>query len=341
MPWIKPEERLPIAGASVDCQLRHCGTGELVTQRLVKVDESDCVWRDPDGYELSYDWSVVQWEDNTVAAGGPIPVGKLQLARNALTQDGLPYVVRDSDQFWSFVRTTSAVISTALANVFNSQAGTLVMGKSRTWTFEITGVEPWEQYSAALMKRHDKSRQAGVIAAWCALLSLHQRFCPVGHVEPEAIAFADYITSTAYKAADASPEAVKRWDEFQAWASTVEGAIAGLNGSEPCVQDPWAGAVVSTLPPVPGLKHLSALQLAACYECDTVVTSGKAYSCIGQYHTVQCQDDVSEALELDDRGLGTFSEILRCGGAERRFRVDAQEGQVVLSLMPGPSPSLQ
>ncbi|MCU9527483.1 hypothetical protein [Pseudomonas mosselii] len=340
MPWIKPEERLPIAGASVNCQLRHCGTGGLLTQRLVKVDESDCVWRDPDGYELSYDWSVVQWQDNTPLVGGAMPVGKMQLTRNVLTHDGLPYVVRDSDQFWSFVRTTSAVISTALATVFDSRTGTLVMGKDRSWAFEITGVEPWEQYTAALMKRHDKSMQAGLIAAWCALLSLHQRFRPVEHVEPEAIAFADYITSTAYKAADASPEAVQRWDEFQAWASTTEGAIAGLDGSEPCVPDPWAGAVASTLPPVPGLKHLSALQLAACYECDTVVTGGKAYSCIGQYHTIQCQDDVSEALELDDRGLGGFSEILRCGGVERRFQVDAEEGQVVLRPMPVTTQSL-
>lgn len=61
MGWVKALEKLPKPGSQVPCRIQHCGTKNVQEHELVAVDESDCNWRLPDGSELSYDWSVIEW----------------------------------------------------------------------------------------------------------------------------------------------------------------------------------------------------------------------------------------------------------------------------------------
>ncbi len=62
MAWISIKSRMPKPNTKVLCRLSPCGLGgEVQEHELIAVEESDCNWRLPDGSELSYDWSVIQW----------------------------------------------------------------------------------------------------------------------------------------------------------------------------------------------------------------------------------------------------------------------------------------
>lgn len=61
MGWVKALERPPKPGSEVKCRLKHWNSENIQEHDLVAVEESDCSWRTPDGCELSYDWSVIEW----------------------------------------------------------------------------------------------------------------------------------------------------------------------------------------------------------------------------------------------------------------------------------------
>ncbi|EJY6032818.1 hypothetical protein FA341_31685 [Pseudomonas aeruginosa] len=66
MGWIKTSDRLPRAGAEIQCRLKHFNTKGVLEHRLVKVEEDDCSWRTADDHsEISYDWDVVEWYEET------------------------------------------------------------------------------------------------------------------------------------------------------------------------------------------------------------------------------------------------------------------------------------
>ncbi|MNR71339.1 hypothetical protein D3C71_19540 [compost metagenome] len=62
--WIEPQERMPAVGREVLCRLQHADTRDTLEHRLKHVAESDCDWRLADGGEVSYDWSVIEWQDD-------------------------------------------------------------------------------------------------------------------------------------------------------------------------------------------------------------------------------------------------------------------------------------
>ncbi|MBM5458684.1 hypothetical protein H8F21_14035 [Pseudomonas sp. P66] len=354
MAWIKPQERYPTVGKPVVCRLRHCTTGATLESRLIKVDESDCTWRvADDGYELSYDWDVVEWADHIHAPAqvsprpaevpleSPIQVGKAILADNTLTYAGTVIEIRSSAEFAAYARNTAAVVSTALARIFDELTGELWLGENQSWELDVTGVAPWQQYSAAVQLLDEAPVHADVVAGWCALLCLHQRFLPANGVEPKAIAFAAYLASKAYKAAHASPDAVRAWDEYQAWATSTEGVIASMDGSGPREPTPWEGAVPSLLPTPVSLRHLTALDLANAYGCDTIVKGGQAFSCFSQYHSIQCVDNVTTDERLTGKGPGHFSVMLQHLGTERQFRVSVEGECFTLRPMANNPPGLE
>lgn len=62
MPWIKSNEKLPVADTVMMCKLQHATTNNVQEHLLRKVDEDDVAWRTADdNSEVSYDWSVVEW----------------------------------------------------------------------------------------------------------------------------------------------------------------------------------------------------------------------------------------------------------------------------------------
>lgn len=68
MGWVNTKDRMPVVGQALQCRLKHCTTGKILEERLVRVAEDDCVWRTAQGrYEVSYDWDVIEWEDSSAA----------------------------------------------------------------------------------------------------------------------------------------------------------------------------------------------------------------------------------------------------------------------------------
>ncbi|RMM39340.1 hypothetical protein QO021_30330 (plasmid) [Pseudomonas amygdali pv. lachrymans] len=66
MAWITAKDRLPPAGTTVLCRLRHWKTKRVIDERLTRVDEGDCTWRtDGDGCEISHNWDVIEWEEQS------------------------------------------------------------------------------------------------------------------------------------------------------------------------------------------------------------------------------------------------------------------------------------
>tara|TARA_B100002003_G_C14001877_1_gene483620 strand:- start:535 stop:756 length:222 start_codon:yes stop_codon:yes gene_type:complete len=66
MTWVKAKERLPSIGAEVECRLKHFKSEAIQEHLLVRVDESDCLWRTADDYcEISYSWDVIEWYEAT------------------------------------------------------------------------------------------------------------------------------------------------------------------------------------------------------------------------------------------------------------------------------------
>jgi hypothetical protein len=62
MGWINTADRMPVAEQTMLCRLKHCFTGNIVEERLVKVAEDDCSWRTADDRsEISYNWDVMAW----------------------------------------------------------------------------------------------------------------------------------------------------------------------------------------------------------------------------------------------------------------------------------------
>lgn len=52
----------PPVGCRVIAKLKHCSSGHVVVEELIRVDESDATWRTAAGRsELSFDWDVVSW----------------------------------------------------------------------------------------------------------------------------------------------------------------------------------------------------------------------------------------------------------------------------------------
>jgi len=258
----------------------------------------------------------------------PIRVGKAILAGNELTVNGAPYEVRHRDDFAAFVQNTSAVVATGLATVFAADTGELIFDDSGAGAFSASGVEPWQQYSAAVLGYASDPSQANVIIGWCALLCLHSHFKPNEHVELKAIAFARYIAFTAFKAANATAEAVLRWDEYEALPVTIAGVAARLNGVDNAPENPWKDAIDLSLPAPGDLTHLSALTLVDAFGGDILVKGGKALAGAGPRHFICCLDDVSHV-----KGTGTFGTKLICGGVERRFRCESDGDEIVLRLL--------
>jgi hypothetical protein len=62
MAWINTADRMPVTGQKMQCRLKHCFTGKIVEDRLVKVAEDDCSWRTADdNAEIDYSWDVTAW----------------------------------------------------------------------------------------------------------------------------------------------------------------------------------------------------------------------------------------------------------------------------------------
>jgi hypothetical protein len=265
----------------------------------------------------------------------PIQIGKAVLADNKLTVDGMAYEIRHRDDFASFIQNTSAVVATALATVFPSNTGVLTFDAGEAGSLKHSDAEPWEQYSASTMGFSSDPSLANVVIGWCALLCVHSHFKPNEHVELKAIDLARYIAFEAYKAAYASPEAVQRWDLYQAQLLTVESIAARLEGTDDAPENPWDGAVDLWLPAPSGLTDLTALSLVNAFAGDIVVNDGKAWAGIGKHHFMACLDDVSHV-----KGTGTFGTKLTCGGVERRFRCDSRGNTLVLRLLASAIPAL-
>lgn len=65
MGWVNTNDRFPAVGQVAQCRLKHCTTGEIQEERLVRVAEDDCEWRTAEGrQEVSYEWDVIDWEDS-------------------------------------------------------------------------------------------------------------------------------------------------------------------------------------------------------------------------------------------------------------------------------------
>lgn len=60
---IKTTDRSP--EAEVPCRLRRFGSEDIQEHRLVKVDESDCDWRNAkDRSGIKYNWDVIEWDES-------------------------------------------------------------------------------------------------------------------------------------------------------------------------------------------------------------------------------------------------------------------------------------
>jgi hypothetical protein len=258
----------------------------------------------------------------------PIRVGKAILEGNKLTVDGASFSVRHRDDFASFIQNTSAVVATALATVFAADTGELVFADGGAGAFKSSDVEPWQQYSAAVLGYPSNPDLSQVITGWCALLCLHSYFIPNEHVELKAIAFARYIASSAFKAAYATPEAVRRWDLYEEFTRTTAGITARLNGTDNKPEDPWKDVVDLSLPAPVELTHLTALTLVDAFGGDVVVMGGKTWASAGSRHFMSCVDDVSHV-----KRPGTFCATLVIGGVERRFRCQSEGDSFVVRLM--------
>lgn len=270
----------------------------------------------------------------SVAKSEPVFVGKARLADNKLTVDGVACEVRDSSQLASFLQTSSAIIATALATTFGAEVGELVFPRGHVGEFQITGMEPWQQYSSAVLGFRLDPNLAKVVTGWCALLCVYDQFSPDHTFEPGAIKLAWYISTKAYKAAEASPDAVSAWDKYEEWARTLEGAIARLNGTTDMRNNPWAASTPLVLPAPSNLRHVTALDLVGAYSGDVLVTGGKARSFIGFEHSMFCVNDVAHVQQPQGRGARDYLAKLQVNGVEERFRVHADEHQMVLRLQP-------
>lgn len=260
-------------------------------------------------------------------------VGKAILEGNKLTLDGAPFPVRHREDFAAFIQNTSAVVATALATVFEADTGELVFADGGAGAFQSSDVEPWQQYSAAILGYPSNPELAKIITGWCALLCLYTHFIPSEHVELKAIAFARFIASSAFKAAYATPEAVRRWDVYEESTKTTAGIIARLNGTDNKPEDPWKDVIDLSLPAPDELSHLTALTLVDAFGGDVVVMGGKTWASAGSRHFMSCVDDVSHV-----KRLGTFCATLVIGGIERRFRCESQGDSFVVRLMFSASP---
>lgn len=262
----------------------------------------------------------------------PVRVGKATLANNVLTVDGMACEVRDSSQFASFIQTTSAIIATALETAFGAEVGELVFPKGGFGEFQASGVAPWQQYSRAVLDFGTNPKLSKVIAGWCVLLCVYHRFSQDQSLEPNSIELAWYISTKAYKAAEASPKAVEDWDKYEEWARTLAGAIANLNGAVDHRSSPWAGAVALTLPAPSNMSHVTALDLVGAFGGSILVTDGKARSYVGFEHLLVCTNDVSHVQRPPGHGHNDFIANLPVNGIERRFRVHADERRMELRL---------
>lgn len=71
MGWVRVIDRVMATGQEALCRLKHCSSGAIETARLVRVAEGDCNWRTAgDRCEVSYDWDVIEWFDDTSQLGG-------------------------------------------------------------------------------------------------------------------------------------------------------------------------------------------------------------------------------------------------------------------------------
>lgn len=61
--WVSTRSRFPEAGRTVMCIVKNHRTGKREQVSLKKVHEDDVDWRDEDGDEISYDWSVTHWQE--------------------------------------------------------------------------------------------------------------------------------------------------------------------------------------------------------------------------------------------------------------------------------------
>lgn len=281
----------------------------------------------------------------TLSTSAPIHIGRAILANNVLTVDGLEYEVRDCEQFASFIQTTSAIIATAIATAFGPETGELVFPKGGLGHFQPSEVEPWQQYSSAVLNFGSDSSLVKVIAGWCTLLCVYQEFVPDHGAEAGAIAAAWYISSKAYKAADATPEAVLAWDKYIEWTKTLEATIARLEGPIDDRQSPWAQATTLVLPAPAALGHLTALDLVGVYGGDMTIVNGAARSYIGFEHSLLCANDVGHITPKEGARSDDFRANLIVRGVERGFRVQVRELQgggemVVLRLLPLSPPSI-
>lgn len=260
----------------------------------------------------------------------PVQVGKAILDNNILTVNGASFDLRDQDGYASFAVTTSAIICTALATVFPADTGMLVFEHGDTGEFKNSSYEPWQQYNAAVHSIASNPSLAKVITGWCALLDFYHHFLPHTDVEPSAIALARFMASKAFKAAYATPEAVRQWHQYQALRSTEAGMIAHLEGRLEAPINPWEGAHDLALPSVTSLGELSALTIVDATCGDIIVKDGVVWASAGLRHFIDCVDDVSH---IDGRE-GQFITTLKCGGVDRRFRVHATPDSMVLRMQP-------
>ncbi|QED82132.1 hypothetical protein FTV90_26100 (plasmid) [Escherichia coli] len=59
-PWISVNDKMPVVGVPVHCQLKGCWSGKIVEYDLIHVQEDDCSWRTADdNSEVSYDFDVI------------------------------------------------------------------------------------------------------------------------------------------------------------------------------------------------------------------------------------------------------------------------------------------
>ena len=245
----------------------------------------------------------------------PFHVGQTLLANNQLTRNGMHRNLMDSHDFAAFVLNTSAVIGTAISQVFPDN-GELKFTDKGEGRFVATAIEPWIQYSAAATSLRTDPALANVIIGWCALLSVHSHFLSTEHVEPKAIAFARYIASKGFKSAFVTPEDIRIWDDICAWPTTITDAISRLERSGIVRQSPWSKATELSLPTPPTLNHLTALDLINAFGGYILVVNGSAWAMAGSHHFIKCVDNVSH-VKVDQKG--GFEVSLMCGGESRVF----------------------
>lgn len=271
----------------------------------------------------------------------PVFVGKAILADNKLTLDGVACEVRDSLQLASFLQTTSAIIATALATVFDAEVGELVFPSGRVGEFRVNGVEPWEQYSSAALSFRLDPANSKVVTGWCALLCAYARLFPGQSFEPGAIETAWYISTKAYKAAEASPEAVMGWDRYEAMVRTLGGAILRFNGDGDMRNSPWGASEPLILPAPSNMSQITALEIVGAYGGDVIITGGNARAYIGWEHAMSCVNDVQSALRPRGHCDSDYIIQLQVNGIEERFRVSSAPKGTLLRMQPRSNDSMK